>query len=145
MNGLTIIKQNGGKYIDSREVAEAIGKRHDNLLRDIDGYLKTLEKSNALKIEGVNFFIKSNYRDAKSEVRPCYLLSKMGCEMVANKLTGEKGVLFTAAYVAKFNEMETQEKMEQIALDLMDQINPSDFDGFVNTVEYLVEKIFLLF
>ena len=115
MNGLTIIKQNGGKYIDSREVAEAIGKRHDNLLRDIDGYLKTLEKSNALKIEGVNFFIKSNYRDAKSEARPCYLLSKMGCEMVANKLTGEKGVLFTAAYVAKFNEMETHEKLEQMS------------------------------
>lgn len=27
--------------------------------------------------------------------------------MVANKITGQKGVLFTAAYVAKFNEMET--------------------------------------
>jgi phage regulator Rha-like protein len=26
--------------------------------------------------------------------------------MVANKMTGEKGVLFTAAYVIKFEEME---------------------------------------
>lgn len=26
--------------------------------------------------------------------------------MIANKLTGKKGVLFTAAYVQKFNEME---------------------------------------
>jgi len=110
MNELTIIKQGGGAYIDSREVAELIGKRHDNLLRDIDGYRKTLEKSNLLKIEGVTFFIKSSYTDAKGEGRPCYLLSKMGCEMVANKLTGEKGILFTASYVAKFNEMEQRER-----------------------------------
>jgi phage regulator Rha-like protein len=41
---LTIIKQNGGAYIDNREVAEAIGKRHDNLLRDIDGYVWILKK-----------------------------------------------------------------------------------------------------
>jgi hypothetical protein len=43
---------------------------------------------------------------------PCYLINKPGCEMVANKLTGEKGVLFTAAYVAKFNEMELREQLE---------------------------------
>ena len=28
--------------------------------------------------------------------------------MVANKMTGEKGVLFTAAYVTKFEEMEKE-------------------------------------
>lgn len=28
--------------------------------------------------------------------------------MIANKLTGRKGVLFTAAYVARFHEMETE-------------------------------------
>jgi hypothetical protein len=33
----------------------------------------------------------------------------MGCELVANKLTGEKGILFTIAYVAKFNAMEAAE------------------------------------
>ena len=116
MNEMTIIKQNGCGYIDSREVAEAIGKRHDNLLRDIEGYLRTLENSNVLKIEGVNFFIKDSYSDAKGESRPRYLISKMGCEMVANKLTGEKGVLFTAAYVSRFNEMETRERLEQAVL-----------------------------
>jgi hypothetical protein len=36
----------------------------------------------------------------------------MGCEMVANKLTGEKGVLFTAAYIMRFNEMEAAEHAE---------------------------------
>ncbi|MHB9924604.1 hypothetical protein CF091_14060 [Clostridium botulinum] len=36
----------------------------------------------------------------------------MGCEMVANKLTGSKGVIFTAKYVEKFNEMEKHIKQE---------------------------------
>jgi hypothetical protein len=45
---------------------------------------------------------------------PCFLLTKMGCEMVANKLTGEKGVLFTAAYVIEFNRMERAEHEREI-------------------------------
>ena len=112
MYDLTIIKQDGTGYIDSREVAALIGKRHDHLLRDISGYLKTLEKSNVPKIGGVDFFMASSYLDTKGETRPCYLISKMGCELVANKLTGEKGVLFTVAYVAKFNAMEAAERAE---------------------------------
>ena len=86
------------------------------MLRDIAGYLKVLDKSNVLKIEGVDFFIAGTYEDVKGETRPRYLISKMGCEMVANKLTGEKGVLFTAAYVARFNEMEAVEKSAVAAL-----------------------------
>lgn len=30
----------------------------------------------------------------------------MGCELIGNKQQGEKGVLFTASYVKRFNEME---------------------------------------
>lgn len=54
----------------------------------------------------VDFFIPSNYQDNKGEDRPCYLITKKGCDMIANKLTGEKGVLFTAAYVSAFEEMQ---------------------------------------
>jgi Rha family phage regulatory protein len=116
MNTLTVIKQNGGKYIDSREVAEAIGKRHDHLLRDIAGYLKTMEKVTAPNFGVSDFFLESHYKDSTGRTLPCYLISKMGCEMVANKLTGEKGILFTAAYVARFNEMELAEKLQEITL-----------------------------
>ena len=107
---LTLIKQNNGCYIDSRQVAEVIGKNHKDLLRDIRVYLKIIGKANGRNFAPVDFFIESSYIDAKYETRPCYLISKMGCELVANKLTGEKGVLFTAAYVTKFNEMEAAER-----------------------------------
>jgi len=116
MNDLTIIQQNGGAYIDSREVAEVIGKRHHNLLRDINGYIKTMSGIGAIKIDYSDFFVPSTYQSEQNKEMPCFLLSKMGCEMVANKLTGEKGVLFTAAYVSKFNEMERRERAELEAL-----------------------------
>jgi Rha family phage regulatory protein len=112
---LTIIKQNGGAYIDSREVAEYIGKQHAHLMRDIRGYIKVLEKFRGESIFGcTSFFVESNYIDAWNREKPCYLLSKSGCELVANKLIGEKGVLFTAAYVTKFNRMEQAEHEREV-------------------------------
>ena len=111
-NNLTLIQKGNNHYIDSREVAELIGKRHDHLLRDIDKYCATMAKSTAPKIGVSDFFLENSYFDSTGRKLPCYLLSKMGCEMVANKLTGEKGILFTAAYVAKFNTMETHLRAE---------------------------------
>ena len=111
-NELTLIQRGNNHYIDSLEVAELIGKQHGHLMRDIANYIKILLKINQSKIGVVDFFLESSYLDAKGQMRPCYLLTKMGCEMVANKLTGEKGILFTAAYVSKFNMMETHLRAE---------------------------------
>ncbi|MFF2528551.1 ORF6C domain-containing protein [Brevibacillus sp. NPDC058079] len=103
MKNLTIINQNGQLLIDSREVAEMVSVRHADLLEKIDGYIKHLTNGN---FRSLDYFIGSTYKDGKGESRPCYLLTRKGCDMVANKLTGEKGVWFTAEYVAKFEEME---------------------------------------
>ena len=152
MNELSIIHKNGVDVIDSRNVAEAIGKNHKELLRDIRNFVEILEKAtgrksalsensgdsnesdfglvekstesnfglseksnerklalvgknDAGKFSSVDFFIPHTYTDTKGEQRPCYLLTKKGCDMVANKMTGEKGVLFTAAYVTAFEKM----------------------------------------
>ena len=104
MKQLTIKNYNGVNVTDSKEVADMIGKRHDNLLRDIQGYIKVLEESSKLRSQ--DFFIESTYKNSQNKIQPCYLLTKQGCEMVANKMTGEKGILFTAEYVQAFNKME---------------------------------------
>ena len=52
-----------------------------------------------------SFFIESTYKTEQGKDAPCYLVTKKGCDMVANKLTGRKGVLFTAAYVTAFEQM----------------------------------------
>ncbi|MDH6598418.1 MULTISPECIES: Rha family transcriptional regulator [Bacillus] len=103
-NNLQVIEQNGQYLVDSREVAEMTGKRHSDLIRTIKGYIDTILTD--AKLRSLDFFVSSTYEDNKGEVRPHYLLTKKGCEMVANKMTGEKGVLFTAAYVTQFNQME---------------------------------------
>lgn len=109
---LTEIKViNNQSVIDSRDVAEMIGKQHKHLMRDIRSFIKVL--STSPKLDSLKFFIESSYKDSKGEERPCYLLTKQGCEMVANKLTGEKGILFTAKYVTLFNQYEQEHKQLQ--------------------------------
>ncbi|AJQ26882.1 Rha family transcriptional regulator [Pelosinus fermentans] len=105
MSNLTIINQSGQLLVESRQVAEMVGKQHDQLMRSIRTYIEYLTSA---KMQTLEFFIENTYQDSKGETRPCYLITKQGCEMVGNKMTGEKGVLFTATYVTKFNEMEKQ-------------------------------------
>lgn len=104
MKELIIRDYNGVNVTDSKEVAEMTGKNHQHLMRDIRGYIKVLEDSP--KLDSQDFFIESTYKNSQNKSQPCYLLTKQGCEMVANKMTGEKGILFTAEYVQAFNKME---------------------------------------
>lgn len=102
--------------IDSREVAEMIEVTHGSLLKKVRNYEEILTKS---KLTSLDFFIPSEYKDTKGEIRNCYLLTKKGCEMVANKLTGEKGVIFTAKYVNRFEEMEQKIKLPKTDREIL--------------------------
>jgi Rha family phage regulatory protein len=116
LNQLKIISQNGKLLTDSRDVAEMVGKRHNHLLRDIDGYVAILTNSTEPKIGVSDFFIESTYQDSTGRTLPHYYITKKGCDMVANKMTGKKGVLFTATYVTKFEEMEKKESGIDVSL-----------------------------
>ena len=86
------------QYIDSREVAEIVGKEHSMLLRDIRRYIEQLGQS---KIAQSDFFTESTYRNSQNKTQPCYLVTKKGCEFIAHKLTGIKGTKFKATYSAE--------------------------------------------
>lgn len=111
MNKLKIVDMNGQQTIDSRLVAEALNMRHAHLLDKIKNYEGILTNR---KFGSLDYFVPSTYEDGKGEVRTCYMLTKKGCEMVANKMTGEKGVVFTAMYVDVFNEMEKQSDSDSL-------------------------------
>lgn len=99
--------------ITTLEVAEMMEVPHSDLLKKIEGrkdrkgYIQILNEG---QMSVVDYFVKTSYRDAKGEERPCYEVTKLGCDFLANKSTGEKGVLFTARYVKRFYEMENQVK-----------------------------------
>ena len=96
--------------VDSREVAEMLGRDHKILLRDIEGskdgkhigIIPVLVKNHLVLYK---YFIKSSYESDGKNYKS-YLITKMGCELLANKMTGEKGILFSATYVQAFNDME---------------------------------------
>lgn len=101
------------RTLDSREVAKMVEKTHANLLKDIRGYINQLAEVN---FHSGDFFTENTYLDANSQLRPCYLITKKGCEFIAHKLTGIKGTIFTARYINRFHEMEdmlTGDKPEQ--------------------------------
>lgn len=89
--------------ISSIEVAEMVSKKHSELLKDIRRYE---ERLNEVNIPFVEFFRESTYKDGKGETRPCYNVTKKGCEFIAHKLTGVKGTEFTAKYINCFHDME---------------------------------------
>ena len=94
-----------GQMLTSMEVAQMVGKEHKGLLRDIRRYCEQLAGS---KIALGDFFSESTYLDSNNQNRPCFLVTKKGCEFIAHKLTGEKGTKFTATYINRFHEMENE-------------------------------------
>ena len=90
MKELTVFEHNHVDVVDSRQVAEMVGKTHAHLMRDIQGYVEILKKSIESKFGFNDFFIESTYKDSIGRTLPCYLLTKKGCDMVANKMTGAK-------------------------------------------------------
>ena len=102
MNELKVQDFHGKQVIDSRDVAEMVERTHAELLKSIRTYADYLAEG---EIPLGDFFIESTYLDGNNQSRPNFLITKKGCDMIANKMTGKKGVLFTAAYVTAFEEM----------------------------------------
>ena len=102
MNSLKVQDFHGKQVIDSRDVAQMVEREHNALLKTIRSYCEYLGEG---EIAQSDFFIPSSYINAQNKEMPSYLITKKGCDMIANKMTGKKGVLFTAAYVTAFEEM----------------------------------------
>lgn len=95
--------------ITTLEIAEMMGVQHKEILRKLEGrsdrkgYISILTENH---LAPSDYFQESEYLDATGKRNKCYKVTKMGCDFLANKFTGEKGVLFTAKYVKRFAEMQ---------------------------------------
>ena len=90
--------------LDSRDVAAMVGKEHAHLCRDITGYIAAIGQNPDLDSD--DFFIAASYAAGTGKQYTRYNITRKGCEFVANKLTGAKGIQFTAKYINRFHEME---------------------------------------
>lgn len=89
--------------ITSLEVAEMVGREHNEVLKDLRRIISQLDEG---KIPHNFYFEGGTYKDALNREKPCFLLTKKGCELYSTRMTGAKGTAFAVAYIERFNEME---------------------------------------
>ena len=121
-NTLVVQNNNTGvdvKRISSREVAEMMETKHKSLLRKIDDITKTLVEH---KIVPYKYWVENEYKASNGKSNREYLISKEGCEFLAHKSTGEKGILFTHRYMERFKEMEQQIEQQMVSVEQITQM-----------------------
>ncbi len=99
--------------VSSREVAEMMEVRHDNLMNKIEKHNQILSNVTDLNFKVSDLWQLSSYKDSTGRTLKEYQVTKKGCEFLAHKTTGEKGDLFTIRYMNKFEEMEQYIKEQQ--------------------------------
>ena len=94
MTGLIIKKET----MNSLEIAEVTGKRHDSILRDIRNILS----------QGVDAhnFVETYYTDKSNRQQKCYTLTKKGCLILASGYD----VILREKIINRWEELETKER-----------------------------------
>ncbi len=99
-NIFTKEKTDNAQTITTLEIAEMMNIGHWQVLRKLDG-----REENGKHIKGYveiltdnqmvvsDYFSESVYKDASGKENRCYNVTKLGCDFLANKFTGEKGVM----------------------------------------------------
>lgn len=124
--------------LNTTEIAEMMEMTHWDLLRKLEGrtqkngkrikgYIEILTEHQMAPSE---FFIPSIYKDSSGKENKCYKVTKKGCEFLANKFTGEKGVMFTARYINRFHEMENM-----LSETAKPKISTEQMEKFLNFME----------
>lgn len=114
------------KTLTSLEVAEMIGREHNALLKTIRTFVSHMEKiAEGESAHGSKdqYFKESTYEDANGQSRPCYNVTKKGCEFIAHKMNGIKGTEFTMLYIDRFHEMEeiiVSPKLPENSMELLE-------------------------
>lgn len=96
---LVTLNDNNVPTTTSLKVAEAFGKRHDNVVRKIE----SLECS--IEFARLNFEVGS-YLDGNRQERKMYELTRDGFSFLVNKMNGPKAAEFTEKFIGAFNAME---------------------------------------
>ena len=111
--------------ISSREVAEMIGERHDSLLRKIDRINENLQNANLCSDK---YWIAGTYTAGTGKQYREYQVTKKGCELIAHKTEGQKGVEFTVRYMDRFEEMEKklQKQLPGTYIEALEQLLASE-------------------
>ena len=91
----------------SIDVARHFGKRHDNVVRDIENLRAQLDADHLLNFEETEQSRPSPLNSAPISAR-AYRLTRDGFTLLAMGFTGKKALAFKLAYIDAFNRMESE-------------------------------------
>lgn len=98
--------------LTSLEVAEMVGRDHNNVLKDIRNIIEQIGEVKNYQ----SYFVEDTYKNSQNKELPCYRLTKKGCELFSTRMTGAKGTQFAVAYIERFNQMEEYIRHEETKL-----------------------------
>ena len=120
-----------GPVVSSRTVAEELGKKHHNVLRDIGNILLNSNVSSVI--------FESNYKDSTGRNLKEYLLTKDGFTLYMFNIQGHND--FKMAYINRFNEMEKSLQkvvpgsFKEALLQLVEQVEANEQLQIENTLQ----------
>jgi Rha family phage regulatory protein len=113
----TMIVKDGQVFATSREVAMTFGKKHKNVLRDI----QVMEIPDEWR--GLNFE-PSSYINAQNKQQPMVEMTRDGFTILAMGFTGKAAMRFKLAYIEAFKQMEKALQAQQAVPTLPDRPQP---------------------
>lgn len=145
---MSMTLDDGTVYLSSRSVAEWVEKRHGHLVRDIENYISALgnDEQNPKLGYGLTMQVEDYFREDTYQAEDggraykLYWVSRKGCELIANKMTGQKGIKFTAHYIEYFHAME-QAINESAGVELTPQALPTLEQAENNYIDTLAKAI----
>lgn len=107
---IDIMNKKGKLYVSSRTIASELGKRHDNIMRDLENIIKNFHSSN-LRCEKIeDYFLKMKYKSENGQFYEEYLLTKNGFILYVFNIQGYND--FKISYINEFDRM--QERLKRI-------------------------------
>ena len=128
---VTLEKKENFYVVSSRIVAKQLGKRHSDVLRDLDKILinsnvgRLKNQSTHICVDLKNLIISNHYKDSKNRTYREYLLTKDGFTLYMFNIQGYND--YKMAYINEFNRME-QALKEQKKLPFS-EVKPTTWRG----------------
>ncbi len=109
-----VVNREGRVVTNSQDVAEAFGKRHDHVLRDVDNLLENIAPQNW----GAMFVLSEEFDARANRVVRSFNMTRNGFTLLAMGFNGKKALEFKLRYIQAFNAMEEAMRSTAVPVDM---------------------------
>lgn len=101
MSDCNLVVKDGVPMVTSKQLADAFGKTHRNVMRDIHNTLRHV--SDDFRVLN---FEQSEYKSLQNKTLPCISMTRDGFSLIAMGFSGKDAIQWKEKYINAFNAME---------------------------------------